>query len=290
MADELGGARARLERWNEDLKREVDLRTRELREAHAQLSETQKLAAIGQLGAGVAHEINNPLTGILTFSSLLRQKLPDGSQDAEDVDLVIRETKRCAGIIKRLLDFARDKPPEKKFADLNQIIEDTVRIVERQAQVRDIEIALDLDRTLPPIWADADQIKQVIMNMLINAQHAIEDKGTITVKSCRALEAKRAEPGAEPVPMVEFAVIDTGCGIPDKNLRRIFDPFFTSKAVGQGTGLGLSVSHGIVQAHGGLIEVDSKVGEGSTFRVFLPIDPPDAQAVAAPEMEAIRSS
>jgi two-component system NtrC family sensor kinase len=90
--------------------------------------------------------------------------------------------------------------------------------------------------------------------------------------------------------MVEFAVIDTGCGIPENNLRRIFDPFFTSKAVGQGTGLGLSVSHGIVQAHGGLIEVDSKVGEGSTFRVFLPIDPPDAQPGAAPEMEAIRSS
>ena len=165
-----------------------------------------------------------------------------------------------------------------------------MRIVERQAQVRDIEIALDLDRTLPPIWVDADQIKQVAMNMLINAQHAIEDKGTITVKTCRALEAKRVEPGSEPVPMVEFAVIDTGCGIPEKNLRRIFDPFFTSKAVGQGTGLGLSVSHGIVQAHGGLIEVESKVGEGSTFRVFLPINPQNPEVVAAPEMEAIRSS
>jgi two-component system NtrC family sensor kinase len=290
MTTALRGSRAELRDWGRTLEQRVERRTEQLRRAQAEAARGEKLASVGQLASGVAHEINNPLTGILTFSSLLRQKLPDGSQDAEDVDLIIRETKRCAGIIKRLLDFARDKPPEKKFADLNQIVEDTVRIVERQAHVRDIEIALDLDRTLPPIWIDADQIKQVVMNLLINAQHAIEDKGTITVKSCRALEAKRAEPGAEPVPMVEFAVIDTGCGIPEKNLRRIFDPFFTSKAVGQGTGLGLSVSHGIVQAHGGLIEVDSKVGEGSTFRVFLPIDRPDAEAVAAPEMEAIRSS
>jgi two-component system NtrC family sensor kinase len=286
----LRGSRAELRDWGRTLEQRVERRTEQLRRAQAEAARGEKLASVGQLASGVAHEINNPLTGILTFSSLLRQKLPDGSQDAEDVDLIIRETKRCAGIIKRLLDFARDKPPEKKFADLNQIIEDTVRIVERQAHVRDIEIALDLDRTLPPIWIDADQVKQVVMNLLINAQHAIEDKGTITVRSCRALEAKRAEPDAAPVPMVEFAVIDTGCGIPENNLRRIFDPFFTSKAVGQGTGLGLSVSHGIVQAHGGLIEVDSKVGEGSTFRVFLPIDPPDAQPGAAPEMEAIRSS
>jgi two-component system NtrC family sensor kinase len=290
MTTALRGSRAELQEWGHTLEQRVEHRTEQLRRAQAEAARGEKLASVGQLASGVAHELNNPLTGILTFSTLLRQKLPDGSQDAEDVDLVIRESKRCAGIIKRLLDFARDKPPEKRFIDLNQVIEDTVRIVERQAQVRDIEIALDLDRTLPPIWADADQIKQVVMNMLINAQHAIEDKGTITVKSCRALEPKRAEPGAEPVPMVEFAIIDTGCGIAEKNLRRIFDPFFTSKAVGQGTGLGLSVSHGIVQAHGGLIEVESKVGEGSTFRVFLPIDRQDAQAAAAPEMEAIRSS
>ena len=286
MTAALRNSRAELHEWGHTLEQRVERRTEQLRRAQAEAARGEKLASVGQLASGVAHELNNPLTGILTFSSLLRQKLPDGSQDAEDVDLVIRETKRCAGIIKRLLDFARDKPPEKTFSDLNRIIEDTVRLVERQAHVRDIEIALDLDRTLPPIWADADQIKQVVMNMLINAQHAIEEKGTITVRSRRAAEAKSPEAGVEPVPMVEFAVIDTGCGIPEKNLRRIFDPFFTSKGVGQGTGLGLSVSHGIVQAHGGLIEVESKVGEGSTFRVFLPIDP---QVAAAAEMEAVRS-
>jgi len=202
--------------------------------------------------------------------------MPDKSQDAEDMDLVIRETKRCAAIIKRLLDFAREKHPEKKFSDINQVIEDTVRIVERPAHLRDIEITLDLDRTLPPIWIDADQIKQVMMNMVVNAQHAVEETGTIAISSRRAVHPQPSGESAEPVPMVEISVVDTGCGIPEKNLRRIFDPFFTSKDVGKGTGLGLSVSHGIVEAHGGLIEVQSKVGEGSTFSVFLPLTPPSA--------------
>ena len=135
---------------------------------------------------------------------------------------------------------------------------------------------MDLDRTLPPIWIDADQIKQVIMNMLVNAQHAVEEKGNITISTRRAQDPRA--PATEAKPMVAISIVDTGCGIPEKNLKRIFDPFFTSKDVGKGTGLGLSVSHGIVEAHGGFIEVESKVGEGSTFRVFLPLTPPSAGA------------
>jgi two-component system NtrC family sensor kinase len=131
-----------------------------------------------------------------------------------------------------------------------------------------------LDPDLPQVWVDADLIKQVIMNMLVNAQHAIEHEGSITVRSRRFPEPKSSEPGGQPVPMVEISIIDTGCGIPEKNLKRIFDPFFTSKEVGKGTGLGLSVSHGIVRAHGGVIEVESTVGKGSTFRIYLPLEPP----------------
>src|SRR3974377_2271922 len=216
----------------------------------------------------------NPLTGILTFSHLLREKMSDKSPDAEDMDLVIRETKRCAAIIKRLLDFAREKQPEKKFTDLNQIITDTVRIVEQPAHLRDIEIVVDLDRSLPPIWIDADQIKQVRMNVVVNAQHAVEEKGNIPIRPRRALDPRVS--AAEAKPMVAISIIDTGCGIPERNLKRIFDPFFTSKDVGRGTGLGLSVTHGIVEAHGGFIEVASRVGEGSTFRIFLPLTPPSA--------------
>jgi two-component system NtrC family sensor kinase len=272
MTDALRNSRQQLREWGRTLEQKVESRTQELRLAQAETMRGEKLASVGLLASGVAHELNNPLTGILTFSHLLRRKMPDKSADAEDMDLVIRETKRCAAIIKRLLDFAREKLPEKKFTDLNQVIDDTVRIVEQPAHLRDIEITLDLDRTLPPIWIDADQIKQVIMNMVVNAQHAVEEKGSIAISTHRSSDPRA--PATEPKPMVAISIVDTGCGIPEANLQRIFDPFFTSKDVGKGTGLGLSVSHGIVEAHGGLIEVESKVGEGSTFRVLLPLTPP----------------
>jgi len=274
MTAALRNSEAELREWGHTLEQKVEKRTQELRAAEAETARSEKLASVGLLAAGIAHELNNPLTGVLTFTTLLRKKTPDASADAEDLDLVIRETKRCATIIRRLLDFAREKTPEKKFADLNQVIEDTARIIERPASFRDIEIAMDLDPDLPPVWVDADLIKQVVMNMLVNAQHAIEHQGSITIRSRRHPQPKIAEAGVEPVPMVEISVIDTGCGIPATNLKRIFDPFFTSKEVGKGTGLGLSVSHGIVKAHGGVIEVESTVGKGSIFRIYLPLEPP----------------
>ena len=186
MTEALRKSRGQLREWAHTLEQKVENRTQELRRAQAETMRGEKLASVGLLASGVAHELNNPLTGILTFSHLLRQKMPDKSADAEDMDLVIRETKRCAAIIKRLLDFAREKQPEKKFTDINQVIEDTVRIVERPAHLRDIEINMDLDRTLPPIWIDADQIKQVVMNMLVNAQHAVEEQGSIAISTRRA--------------------------------------------------------------------------------------------------------
>ncbi|HEU0204164.1 MAG TPA: ATP-binding protein [Burkholderiaceae bacterium] len=280
-------SRAKLEESAHTLEQKVQQRTQELRVAQAEAVRGEKLASVGLLAAGVAHELNNPLTGVLTFSHLLRQKMPDGSQDAEDLDLVIRETKRCAAIIRRLLDFAREKKPEKKYADLNALIEETERIVERPAHLRDIAITMELDPALPKVWVDADQIKQVVMNMLVNAQHALEGKreGTITIRTRRA-GARCPEPGVPAVPMVEIAIADTGCGIAAGDLSRVFDPFFTTKEVGKGTGLGLSVSHGIVRAHGGLIEVESTLGAGTTFRVFLPLAP---RAEDKSEPEALES-
>ncbi|MEW6688935.1 MAG: ATP-binding protein [Pseudomonadota bacterium] len=266
--------------WAHTLEEQVAERTKKLRVAEAGAAEREKLASVGLLAAGIAHELNNPLTGILTFSHMIRKKIPDGSPDAEDLDLVIRETKRCSAIIRRLLDFARQRPPEKKYADLNRIIGDTVQLIERPANLRDVRIALELDPRLPQVWLDEDQVKQVVMNIVVNAQHAIAGKGGITVRSRRLPEPKAPEPGAPAVPMVEVSIADTGCGIPAENLKRIFDPFFTSKGVGKGTGLGLSVSHGIVKAHGGTIEVESKVGEGSIFRICLPLDPAVEEARA----------
>jgi two-component system NtrC family sensor kinase len=272
LASSFNSMTAALREAARTLEHKVAERTRALHLAQAEAARGEKLASVGLLAAGIAHELNNPLTGVLTFSSLLRKKVADGSEEAEDLDLVIRETKRCAAIIRRLLDFAREKTPEKKFADLNALIEDTARIIERPAHLADIQISMDLDPQLPLVWVDADLIKQVVMNMLVNAQHAIEEKGAITVRTRRASGER-----------VEISIIDTGCGIPEKDLQRIFDPFFTTKGVGKGTGLGLSVSHGIVQAHGGTIEVASRLGEGSTFRVYLPVEPaaqPAARAAA----------
>ena len=261
-----------LREWNHKLEEKVAERTRALRQAEAETVRGEKLASVGLLAAGVAHELNNPLTGILTFSSLMRKKLPDDSPEAEDLDLIIKETKRSAAIIRRLLDFAREKAPEKKFTDLNRLIEDTVRIVEKPAHLRDIHIELVLERNLPPVWIDANMIEQVIMNMVVNAQQAIEGEGTVTVRTRQVLRPKRSEPNGKAVPMVEMSIIDSGCGIPEADMKKIFDPFFSSKEVGKGTGLGLSVSHGIVEAHGGLIEVESAIGRGTTFRVYLPLE------------------
>ena len=283
MTQALRASQQELQRWNETLERKVEERTQALRVAEAEAVRGEKLASVGLLAAGIAHELNNPLTGILTFTSLMRKNLPDGSAEAEDLDLVIKETRRCAAIIRRLLDFAREKAPEKKFADLNRLIEGTVHIVEQPAQLQDIGIRLELDAALPQVWVDTNMIEQVVMNMLVNAQHAIGQKGGITIRTRRAPEPKSPAVGAAAVPMAEISIADTGCGIPEKNLKRIFDPFFTSKEVGKGTGLGLSVSHGIVEAHGGLIEVESRVGEGSTFRVYLPLAPADAQPQHASE-------
>jgi two-component system NtrC family sensor kinase len=273
MMGALKKSRQELEEWVQTLEQKVSERTKELRLAEAEVARGEKLASIGQLAAGIAHELNNPLTGVLTFTHLLRKKMPEGSQDAEDLDLVIRETKRCASIIRRLLDFAREKTPEKKLVDLNGLIEETVRFVERSAALQQIDISMELEAQLPQLNVDADLIKQVLMNILVNAQQAIAERGWIMVKS-RLHEARRFAGGEQAVPAVEISVTDTGCGIPQANLQRIFDPFFTSKEVGKGTGLGLSVSYGIVRSHGGEIEVESTVGEGSTFRVYLPAPSP----------------
>ncbi|MBK9703141.1 MAG: HAMP domain-containing protein [Betaproteobacteria bacterium] len=277
MTAALRQSQAELRESARTLEQKVEERTLQLRAAEAEAHQSEKLAAVGLLASGVAHEINNPLTGVLTFSHLIRQKMPDGSADAEDMDLVIRETRRCASIVRRLLDFARQKSPEVRFADLNAVILDVARFIERSAHLHNTAMTIDLDPGLPQVWIDEDQIKQVIMNILVNAQHATESGGSIAIRSRRHPTPLSPEPGAAPIDMIEVSVVDTGCGIPDDDLQRIFDPFFTSKDVGKGTGLGLSVSHGIVKAHGGTIRVESAVGRGSTFRVYLPIAaPPDA--------------
>lgn len=278
MMDALRSSRVELEQWGHTLEQKVEAATRDLYRAQAEAARGEKLASVGLLAAGIAHELNNPLTGVLTFSSLVRKQVPDGSPEAEDLDLVIQETRRCAAIIRRLLDFAREKTPERNYADLNALVRKTVLLIEQSAQAAGIDIVFDLDESLPLAWIDEHLVEQVIMNMLVNAQHAIGNEGRITVRSRlrdavgSAADGRAASAAARSgQTMAEIAIADTGCGIPRENLQKIFDPFFTTKGVGKGTGLGLSVSHGTIEAHGGTIEVDSTVGVGSEFRILLPL-------------------
>ena len=271
MTQALRKSRGELQDWGHTLEQKVQEATRELQLAHAETARSEKLASVGLLAAGIAHELNNPLTGVLTFSHLVRKQMPDGSPEAEDLDLVIEETKRCATIIRRLLDFAREKTPEKKYSDLNSLVEETTQLISQSAQIADIDIIVDLDPELPAVWIDEDLVKQVIMNLLVNAQHAIENDGSITIRTGVHQPRHAADGDKDSGPMVEISVTDTGCGIEEQNLQKIFDPFFTTKGVGKGTGLGLSVSHGTIAAHGGIIEVESKVGAGTEFRIYLPL-------------------
>jgi len=277
MTAALRESRVDLENWGHTLEQKVKEARRELEIAHAETARSEKLASVGLLAAGIAHELNNPLTGVLTFAYLVRKNLPEDSRDAEDLDLVIRETKRCAGIIRRLLDFSREKTPEKAYGNLNTIIEDTLQLIEQPTQVENIEIITNLDEDLPLVWLDEDLIKQVIMNMLVNARHAIEDGGSITIKTglCDAKDCP--ESITTTGDMARITITDTGCGIPAEDLHKVFDPFFTTKGVGKGTGLGLSVSHGTVESHRGTIEVDSVLGEGTEFRIYLAIKKKDDQ-------------
>jgi two-component system NtrC family sensor kinase len=272
MTAALRKSRGELKQWGRTLEDKVEEATGELRLAQAEAARGEKLASVGLLAAGIAHELNNPLTGVLTFTHLVRKQMPDGSPEAEDLDLVIRETKRCATIIRRLLDFAREKTPEKKFSDINALLEESIQLIEQAVHGEDIDLLTDLDHQLPAIWIDEDLIKQVFMNILVNAQHAVDGQGRISVRTRLRTEHTPADAQGQLMSMVEISISDNGCGISNDHLQRIFDPFFTTKGVGKGTGLGLSVSHGTILAHGGDIEVESTFGEGTEFRILLPIE------------------
>jgi len=239
----------------------LDERDRQLREyMHRRLSQSEKLASLGRLAAGVAHEINNPLTGVLTFSHLLLRKTPPDTPDYEDLEVIVRETTRCRKIVKELLDFARETKSERKPSDLNKVIRDTISLIQNQVSFQNIQIRTELDGNLPAVPMDANEMQQVFTNLALNAAEAMPDGGSITI---------RTGPDSDPN-YVRAEVTDTGTGIPEENLSKIFDPFFTTKEAGVGTGLGLAVTYGIIQRHEGTIDVESEVGKGTTFTVRLP--------------------
>lgn len=245
-----------------DLREKVKME-RKLQETQLQLLQSEKLASLGKLAAGVAHEINNPLGGILIFSKMLLEDLAPDDSRREDLQRICDEASRCKEIVKGLLEFARQTSYKMEPTDLNRALIQGISLLENQALFHNIRIIKKLDPNLPSIMANASQLNQVFMNIILNAAEAMEGQGTLTVKTGVGAEKNTV--------FVEF--IDTGCGIKEEHLTRIFDPFFTTKEVGKGTGLGLSMCYGIVEKHRGRIGVKSKEGEGSTFTIELPIRP-----------------
>jgi len=241
--------------------KELEKANKELRETQAQLIQTEKLSSLGRLAAGVAHELNNPLTGVMTFSHLLLRSAKDEAT-RKDLEIIVRETTRCKQIIKGILDFARETPPERKLCQINDVIEKTLSILEHQSLFHNIQIERNLDERIPQIWIDENQIEQVLMNIALNAAEAMNGQGGLSFSDSLN---QRGD-------FVEVRVVDTGAGIPEENLNKIFDPFFTTKDPQKGTGLGLSVSYGIIQKHHGDILVESEVGKGTTFIIKLPVE------------------
>jgi len=267
MADELKEYKEKMENWTKDLEEEVQKKTAEIYKAQEHLINTEKLSSLGRMAAGVAHEINSPLTGIVTFSHLMLTRTPpDHTQDIEDLNIIIDQAERCSKIIKGLLGFSRKTSSEKCMINLNTLIENTLAMVRHQSRFYNILFDLQMDSSLPEVNIDPNQIQQVFLNLLINAADAMEKKGKITLAT-RLVENDGAR-------FVEVEIADSGPGIPENIRSKIFEPFFTTKPVGKGTGLGLAVSYGIIKKHEGTIFIKDSSGIGASFCIQLPVARP----------------
>jgi two-component system NtrC family sensor kinase len=236
-------------------------------ESELKLVQSEKQASIGRLAAGVAHEINNPLTGVVTFTHMLlkRDDLPDDIR--KDLEVVAESTERVRTIVKGLLDFSRQTVLEPEPTDVNDLIKRTIPLVANQALVKGVIFCFDPGTDIPVRTLDRSLFQSVMLNIILNAIDATGRGGHINISTRRGVSAdSQTRPG------IEIDVADTGRGIDPAHLDKLFDPFFTTKGVGQGTGLGLAVSQGIVERHGGTIRVTSRLHEGSTFVVWLPLD------------------
>ncbi|MGQ9652535.1 MAG: GNAT family N-acetyltransferase [Thermodesulfobacteriota bacterium] len=243
-----------------DLRERIRMQ-RQLEDTYKQLLHSEKLASLGKLAAGVAHEINNPLGGILIYANLLLEQEREEATK-KDLQEIIEQTLRCKEIVQGLLNFARKTGEEKVPTQLNEALEKCVSLMEKQALFHNIKVEREFQADLPPILADPSQINQVFTNLIVNAAQAMDGKGRLLLRTWS--EGTPTE--------VHVEVSDTGVGIPEQHLPRIFDPFFSTKAVGKGTGLGLSIAYGIVKRHGGEFQVRSRVGQGTTFHVKFPLE------------------
>jgi two-component system NtrC family sensor kinase len=220
------------------------------------------MAAVGEMAAGVAHELNNPLTTIAGFVELALEEIPLESRSHEDLSLVLREAQRAHTVVRRLLDFSRHSENYRDRVQVNELVSEALSLVQHFIKTSGVQIRLEYGSGLPPVSVDPNQIKQVLLNLIHNALHAMPTGGSLLLRT--EARSNEGRPG------ISISIQDSGEGISDENLNRIFEPFFTTRPAGKGTGLGLAVSYGIITSHDGVIEVESQVGVGSCFTVWLP--------------------
>jgi two-component system NtrC family sensor kinase len=240
--------------------RERDKKLREY--TQKKIMESERLAIIGQLAAGVAHELNNPLGGILIYSHLLLESLSDEDPNRENLEKIVTQTTRCKKIIKGLLDFSRQTEPKMEIHDIEGLLTDALSLLESQPVFQSISIQNDFRARQSRVKVDRNQIEQVFINIIMNAAEAMDGEGELSIRTLISEEGQ----------WIDIYFKDTGSGIAERDIEKLFEPFFTTKEVGEGTGLGLSISLGIVQRHGGTITVTSTVKKGTTFIVRLPVD------------------
>jgi signal transduction histidine kinase len=261
LASEFNRMADRMQRTQEQLQRrgeELSERVNQLRRLQAQLMQSERMAATGELAAQIAHEINNPLGIIKNYVGIAKMLMPEDDQNRENLKIVDQEINRIAGIVRRLLKFAKPGSEELQSVQINQILEELLALLRGQLFRRKIEVSLELSDNLPEVSTSTDQMRQVFLNLIKNAEDAMPEGGTLVVRT-------RYKKGH-----VEVEIGDSGCGIPPEDIKNIFEPFYTTKGV-KGTGLGLSVSYGIIKNYNGEIDVESEPGVGTTFRIQLPV-------------------
>jgi two-component system, NtrC family, sensor kinase len=286
MSSRLQLAQAEITAWAHTLEDRVDEKTRELTQAHQHMLQVEKMATIGKMAAVVAHEINNPLSGILTYSRVVKRWIQNNFSSAPrteemsgSLDLIASESKRCGELVKNLLSFSRVTPMNLEWCELNQVIDRCIRLVQHKMDMATIQLNLTLGDELPHVRCDPNQIEQVVLAMVINAIDAMPQGGNLWITT-RQVSASA----------IELTIRDDGMGIRDEHLAHIFEPFYTTKESG-GSGLGLAISQNIVERHGGSIAVHSVVGQGTTFTILLPVDSqrPGANGEAGREFAGLKS-